>query len=160
MPSFEVDLVPESSKCGSRPLNLWFLVLVGKDIFYCSRRRKYVVPGMWMPCPRTNTPIENIKTPSVFQTSFLEAYCRPGNSGDCHVWKLATDPSPPHSADGSSAADISPGGFSAAGLWKAPLEGPLTRVPRERRQLLALRSHLSSVPVSYTHLTLPTIYSV
>ena len=69
------------------------------------------------------------------------------NSGDCHVWKLATDPSP-HSADGSSAADISPGGFSAAGLWKAPLEGPLTRVPRERRQLLALRSHLSSVLVS------------
>ena len=71
-----------------------------------------------------------------------------GNSGDCHVWKLATDPSPPHSADGSSAVDISPGGFSAAGLWKAPLDGPLTRVPRERWQLLALRSHVSSFLVS------------
>ena len=35
-----------------------------------------------------------------------------GNSGDCHVWQLATDPSP-HSADGSPAADISPGGLSA-----------------------------------------------
>ena len=34
-----------------------------------------------------------------------------GNSGDCHVWNLATDPSPPHSADGSSATDISPSGF-------------------------------------------------
>ena len=53
-----------------------------------------------------------------------------GISGDCHVWKLATEPSP-HSADGSSTADISPGGFSAAGLWKAPLDGLLTRVPRE-----------------------------
>ena len=54
-----------------------------------------------------------------------------GSSGHCHVWKLATEPSP-HSAEGFSAADISPGGFSAAGLWKAPLDGPLTRVPRER----------------------------
>ena len=70
-----------------------------------------------------------------------------GSSGDCRVWKLATDPSPVHSADGSSAADISPGRFSAAGLWKAPLDGRLTRVPRERWQLLALRSHL--------HLSLP-----
>ena len=70
------------------------------------------------------------------------------NSGDCHVWILDTDPSPPHSADGSSAADISPGGFSAPGLWKARLDGSLTRVPREQRQLLTLRSHLSSVLVS------------
>ena len=28
---------------------------------------------MWMPCPRTNTPRENVETPSAFQTSFLEA---------------------------------------------------------------------------------------
>ena len=28
---------------------------------------------MWIPCPRTNTPRENVETPSVFQTSFLEA---------------------------------------------------------------------------------------
>ena len=68
-----------------------------------------------------------------------------GNSGDCHVWKLATDPSP-HSADGSPVADISPGGISAAGLWKAPLDGPLTLVPRERWQLLALRSHFIICP--------------
>ena len=34
-----------------------------------------------------------------------------GNSGDCHVWNLATDPSSPHSADGCSAADISPSGL-------------------------------------------------
>ena len=70
-----------------------------------------------------------------------------GNSGNCHVWKLATEPSH-YSADGSSAADISPSGFSGAGLWKAPLDGLLTRVPRERWQLLALRCHLSSVLVS------------
>ena len=31
-------------------------------------------PGvMWIPCPRTNTPRKNVETPSVFQTSFLEA---------------------------------------------------------------------------------------
>ena len=28
---------------------------------------------VWIPCPRTNTPTENVETPSVFQTSFLEA---------------------------------------------------------------------------------------
>ena len=28
---------------------------------------------MWIPCSRTNTPRENIETPSIFQTSFLEA---------------------------------------------------------------------------------------
>ena len=27
---------------------------------------------MWIPCPRTNTPRENVETPSAFQTSFLE----------------------------------------------------------------------------------------
>ena len=32
----------------------------------------------------------------------------------------------------SSAANISPGGFSAAGLWKAMLDGPLPLSPRER----------------------------
>ena len=29
--------------------------------------------SMWIPCPRTNTPKENVETPSAFQTSFLEA---------------------------------------------------------------------------------------
>ena len=28
---------------------------------------------VWIPCPRTNTPRENVETPSAFQTSFLEA---------------------------------------------------------------------------------------
>ena len=28
---------------------------------------------MWISCPRTNTPRENVETPSAFQTSFLEA---------------------------------------------------------------------------------------
>ena len=46
--------------------------------------------------------------------------------------ELAVKPSPPHSADGSSAAAIQPGGFSAEGLRKAPLDGPMTRVPREQ----------------------------
>ena len=45
-----------------------------------------------------------------------------------HAWgtrdlEPATEPSP-HSADGSSPAEISFGEFSAAGLWKAPLDGP------------------------------------
>ena len=28
---------------------------------------------MWISCPRTNTPTENVETPSAFRTSFLEA---------------------------------------------------------------------------------------
>ena len=52
-----------------------------------------------------------------------------GHLGRSSCLQLATEPSL-HSADGSSAAAISPGGFSAAGLWKAPLDSPLTRVPR------------------------------
>ena len=28
---------------------------------------------VWIPCPRTNTPRENVETPSAFQISFLEA---------------------------------------------------------------------------------------
>ena len=83
---------------------------------------------VWTPCLRTNTPRENVETPCAFLRFWKP---RSGNPGDGHVWKLATEPSP-HSADGSSAADISPGGFSAARLWKAPLDGPLTQVPRER----------------------------
>ena len=100
---------------------------------------------MWIPCPPTNKPSENVETSSTFQTSFLEEML--GELGRLSCLELATERSP-HSADGSSAAGISPGGFSAAGLWKAQLDAPLTRVPRERRQLLALRSHFSSVLVS------------
>ena len=54
-----------------------------------------------------------------------------GISGDLSCLELATEPSP-QSADGSSAAAIQPGGFSAAGLRKARLDGPLTRVPKEQ----------------------------
>ena len=66
-----------------------------------------------------------------------------GNSGDCHVWKLVTDPSPPHSADGSPAANIWPGGFSAARLWKAPLDGPECRGSDDNCSPSALTYHLS-----------------
>ena len=51
--------------------------------------------------------------------------------------------SPPY-ADGFSAAAVSPGGFSATGLWEAQLDRPLTRVLREKWQLVGLCSHLSS----------------
>ena len=59
---------------------------------------------MWIPCPRTNTPRENVETPSVFQTSFLEAML--GELGRLSCLELATEPSP-HSADGSSTTAIS-----------------------------------------------------
>ena len=81
-------------------------------------------------CPGTNTPTEVVETPSTFQTSFLETML--GDLGRLSCLEFATEPSPPHSADGFSVAAISPGGFSAARLWKAPLDGPLSRVPREQ----------------------------
>ena len=93
----------------------------------------------WIPCnnslvrgyhvPGTNTPRENVETPSTFQTSFLVTML--GDLGSLSCLALVTEPSP-HSADGSFAAAISPGRFSAEGLWKAPLDGPLTRAPREQ----------------------------
>ena len=43
-----------------------------------------------------------------------------GNSGDWSCLELAAEPSPPHDADGSSAADTPPSGFPAVGRWKAP----------------------------------------
>ena len=101
---------------------------------------------MWIPCPRTNTPRENVETPSTFQTSFLEGLL--GEHGRLSFLEHATEPSPPRSADGSSAADTPPNGFSAAGLWKVPLdcsfrlraEGALTtaRPPLSQQQLLLL----------------------
>ena len=94
--------------------------------------------------PGTNTRTEMVETPSTFQSSFLETML--GYLGRLSCLELATEPSPPHSADGSSATAISLGGFSAAGLWKAQLDGPLIGVPRERWQLLALCSHFSSAP--------------
>ena len=62
--------------------------------------------------------------------------------------ELATELSLLHSADGFSAAYISPRGFSSAGLWKTPLDGPLTRWPLEQWQRLTLCSHTSSVLAS------------
>ena len=85
--------------------------------------------GMWIPCPRTNTPRESVEAPSVFQTSFLEAML--GELGRLSCLETR------HGAFSSTvrrrilAANISPGGFSAARLWKAPRDGRLTRAPRE-----------------------------
>ena len=39
---------------------------------YWSDFAMIVLLPLWIPCPRTNTPRENVETPSVFQTSFLE----------------------------------------------------------------------------------------
>ena len=77
-----------------------------------------------------------------------------GNSGDLSCLELATEPSPPLSADGSSTADTPPSGFSAAGLGKAPLdcsfdpraEGAMTTARPSLSILLLL--HFSSSPVS------------
>ena len=91
-------------------------------------------------------------------------FSRLGNSGDLPCLELATEPSPPHSADGSSAADAPPSRFPAAVLWKPPLdcsfdpraEGalttarpPLSRVLRGLLVLLVLSFHpLLSLPLS------------
>ena len=87
------------------------------------------LPIMWIPCSRTNTPRENVETPSVFQTWFLETML--GELGRLSCLETR------HGAFSSTvrrrilAANISPGGFSAARLWKAPRDGRLTRAPRE-----------------------------
>ena len=77
----------------------------------------------------TNTPTHIVKTPAFFQTPLLKAVL--GDLGRLSCLALATESSP-HSADRSSAAVLQPGGFSAAGLKKASLDGPLTRAPREQ----------------------------
>ena len=45
-----------------------------------------------------------------------------GNTGDLSCLEHAMEPSPPRSADGSSAAGTPPSGSPEAGLWKAPLD--------------------------------------
>ena len=120
---------------------------------------------MWISCPRTNTPRENVETPSTFQTSFLEGSL--GEHGRLSCLEHATELSPPRSADGSSAADTPPSGFSAAGLWKVPLdcsfhpraEGALTtaRPPllqQQQQQLLLLHLALPGVLLSLSCLSL------
>ena len=57
-----------------------------------------------MPCPRTNTPGENVETPSVFQPLFLEAML--GELGRLSCLEPRHGP-----FSTSSAADISPSGF-------------------------------------------------
>ena len=84
---------------------------------------------MWIPCPPTNTPRETVETLSVFQTSFLEAML--GEFGRLSCLE------PRHGSFSTFRRQILRGGYiawriPAAGLWKAPLEGPLTRVPREQ----------------------------
>ena len=81
-----------------------------------------------MSVPGTNTHTHVLETPASFRTPLLEAVL--GHLGRLSRLELATEPSPPHSAGESSAAALQPGGFSAAGLKKAPLDGPLTRVRR------------------------------
>ena len=94
---------------------------------------------MWIPCPRTNTPRENVETPSTFQTSFLKGFL--GEHRRLSCLEHATEPSPPRSADGSSAADTPPSGFSAAGLLKAPLD--CSFYPRAGGALTTTRPPLS-----------------
>ena len=66
---------------------------------------------------------------------------RLGNTGDLSCLEHATEPSPPRSADGSSAADTPPSGFPAAGLWKAPLD--CSFYPRAGGALTTARPPLS-----------------
>ena len=66
---------------------------------------------------------------------------RLGNTGDSSCLEHATKPSPPRSADGSSAADTPPSGFPAAGLWKALLD--CSSDPRAEGALATARPPLS-----------------
>ena len=80
---------------------------------------------MWVPCPRNQHANSYCRNPIFLpDASLLEAVLR--DLGRLSCLELAMEP-PSHSADGSSAAALHPGGFSAARLRKAPLDGPLTR---------------------------------
>ena len=98
---------------------------------------------LWIPCPQTNTPTENIETPSTFPQPSRHRFWkdRLGNTGDLSCLEHATEPSPPRSADRSSAADTPPSGFPAAGLWKAPLD--CSFYPRAGGALTTARPPLS-----------------
>ena len=129
------------------PLSLFPLLL--KYAFWWSSSSITTKPRGWcghhVPGSNTRTEISKPQLPSGIR------FWKPcsGISGDLACLELATEPSP-YSADGCSEAAIPPGRFSAAGLWKATLDGPFTRVPREQWQLLTLCSHFSFVPVSPT----------
>ena len=69
-------------------------------------------------CHRTNTPGKMSKPLLPSRLRFWKP--RSGISGDLSCLELATGPSPPHSADGSSAAHIPPSGVFSNGT----LEGP------------------------------------
>ena len=66
---------------------------------------------------------------------------RLGTTGDLSHLEHATEPSPPRSADGSSAANTLLSGFPAAGLWKAPLDCSFD--PRAEGALTTARPPLS-----------------
>ena len=78
---------------------------------------------------------------------------RLGNPGDLSCLELATEPSPPHSADGSSAADTPPSGFPAAGRWKAPLDCSVD--PRAEGALTTARPPLTCTGAFCTSGTSP-----
>ena len=85
-----------------------------------------------MPPEPSRLPI--FETPVPFEKALPEALLE--ELGRLSCLDLATEPSPPRSADGSFlSGSYSPylSGFSAAGLSKAPLNCPLTRAPREQR---------------------------
>ena len=85
---------------------------------------------MWIPCLQKNTPMENVEAHFVFQTSFLEAML--GELGRLSCLE------PRHGSFSSTfRRRILCGGYiaeriPATGLWKAPMDGPSTRVQREQ----------------------------
>ena len=78
---------------------------------------------------------------------------RLGNTGDLSCLEHATEPSPPRSADGSSAGDIPPSGFPAAGLRKAPPD--CSFYPRAGGALTTSRPPLSLPLNTSCHFSLP-----
>ena len=80
---------------------------------------------------------------------------RSGNTGDLSCIEHATEPSPPRSADGSSAADTPPSGFPAVGLWKAPLD--CSFYPRAGGALTTARPPLSLLLLLTTPFLAPVL---
>ena len=70
------------------------------------------------------------KHPSPFPRRLL------GMSGNCHTRYLRIEPSTPPPPNESSSAAILPVGFAAAGVWKTPLNGAMTRGLCQQRELL------------------------
>ena len=80
-------------------------------------RVNIIISELWIPCPRTNTPTENVETPSAFQTSFLEAML--GELG--RLSRLETR----HGAFSTFRQQILRGGYIAWRILRSrTLEGP------------------------------------